>query len=276
MRDNKMDWAMPVMRMGYAGRGMTYVAIAGLSLWTIWKGGQAQGTSEALKSIETSPFGMFILVLIGVGLLCYTAWRVIDGIADLEEEGNDTKGLVARVGMVVTGLIHAAIGIAAISLVFGRNDGGGEGSRIAEFTQMIMSAPLGVWLVGAAGLATLGAGIYYLYKAWRRTYRQKLAANRFTTGWDTTLRFGVAAQGVVVSIIGGFLIYAFWTRDADQAGGMDKAFSWLQDQVYGQVLVTLLCFGLLAFALFLFVNARYRTVPRLSDPDIRSLADEFA
>ncbi len=275
MATDKMNWALPVMRLGYAGRGLTYLAIAGLSLWAIWQGGDAQGTSAALRQIETSPFGMIILLIIGAGLLSYTLWRVIDGVADLEEEGSDVTGIIGRTGMITTGLIHAAIGIAALALVFGRDSGDGGNSRIVQATETIMSAPFGVWLVGLAGLLTLGSGLYYLHKAWSRSYRQKLTANHFTTHWDGLLRLGVAAQGIVVTIIGVFLIYAFWVNDADQAGGLDQTFDWLSDQVYGQILVTFLCVGLLGFALFLFVNAAYRTVPRLSDPDIKSLADEL-
>lgn len=271
MAHSKMNWAIPVMRLGYAGRGVTYVAVAGISLWTIWQGGAAQGTSATLKSIETSPFGMLILSAIGIGLLCYTGWRVLDGIADLEEEGDDASGWIARGGMIVTGLLHAAIGFAALALVIGRGGESGDTSQIEQATRIVMAAPLGIWLIGAAGLATLGAGLYYLHKAWSQSYLTKLAANHFTTHWNGLLRTGVAAQGVVIIIISGFLIYAFWTHNPQQAGGLGQTFSWLSDQIYGQVLVTFLCLGLLGFALFLFVNALYRVVPRLSDPDLRTV-----
>ena len=276
MADRKLDWAMPVMRAGYAGRGFTYVAIAALSLYTIWQGGAAKGTSEALQTIETSPFGTFLLVLIGVGLICYTLWRVLDGALDLEDEGTDAKGLIARGGMIVTGLIHGALGLAALGIAFGSSSGGGDGSQIAEMTGTVMSAPFGIWLVGLAGLATVGAGIYYLHKAYTQSYREKLRGNHFTTHWNGALRAGVAAQGVTVTIIGAFLFYAALTANPDQAGGLEKAFGWLSQQVYGQVLVTALCVGLLAFAGFLFVNAVYRIVPRLSDPDVRNLAQALS
>lgn len=276
MTDSNMNWALPIMRLGYAGRAITYVAIAGLSLWAIWQGGEAQGTSAALKSIETSPFGMVILLAIGIGMLCYTTWRILDGVADLEDEGSDASGYLARAGMVVTGLIHAAIGFAAIALVMGRGGAGGDTSRIEQATQTIMAAPFGAWLIGAAGVITFGTGIYYLHKAWSKSYQTKLTANHFTTHWGSLLQFGVAAQGIVVIIISGFLTYAFWTHDPQQAGGLGQTFSWLGDQVYGQLLVTVLCLGLLSFALFLFVNALYRVVPRLSDPDLRTVSDAIS
>ena len=273
MTDQRMQWALPIMRLGYAGRGLTYVAIAGLSLWAIWQGGQAQGTSEVLEQIETSPMGAIVLMIIGVGLLCYTLWRLLSAWADLENYGQRADGLIARGGMITTGLIHAAIGIGAIILVFEGQEDDYQRSHIIRATEMVMAVPFGVWLVGIAGALTCGAGLYYLHKAWSQSYRDHLAANHFTSHWNRLLQAGVAAQGIVILIVSMFLMYAFWTHDPDQAGGLDKTFDWLAQQVFGQVLVTGLCFGLLGFALFLFVNARYRIVPGLSDPDLKSLAD---
>ncbi|MEJ6398193.1 DUF1206 domain-containing protein [Yoonia sp. 208BN28-4] len=272
MPDRKMNWAMPVMRAGYAGRGLTYLAISGLSLWTIWQGGDAQGTSEALKSLETSFGGQFALYIIAIGLLAYMGWRVLDGIADLEDYGRDGKGLIARGGMVVTGLLHGVIGIAAFAITATSSDGEGGPSRIQQATRMVMEMPLGVWAVGAAGAITVGAGIYYLRKAWTQSYRDKLEGNHFTTHWSPALQAGVAAQGLTVGTIGAFLLFAAVRHDPSQAGGLGEMFSWLSGEPYGRILVTLLCIGLLGFALFLFVNARYRIVDKLSDPDITTLS----
>ena len=271
MANSKMDWAMPVMRAGYAGRGLTYLAIAGLSLFTIWQGGQAKGTSEALGAIETSPFGMLTLALIGIGMICYMGWRLLDGFADLEDEGSDAMGLLSRAGQIITGLIHGVIGGAALAIAFRGGDSGGQ-SQIVKATETVMGLPFGILIVGIVGAMTAGAGLYYLKKAYRQSYRQSLAANHFTRNWSALLRAGVAAQGITVLIIGGFLMLAAWQVDPSQAGGLGQTFDWVSGQLYGRILVTLLCLGLLSFALFLFVNARYRVVPRLSDPDIATLA----
>lgn len=275
MSKSKPDWAMPLMRLGYAGRGLTYVAIAGISLWTIWRGGQAQGTSEALKTIETSPFGMVVLFAIGLGLICYMIWRVLDGVHDLEAEGEDATGWIGRAGMIVTGLLHGIIGLGAMLIAVGADDGGGGDSTIVTVTETVMSAPFGILLVGMAGAVTVAAGVYYLHKAYTQSYLQKLRDNHATRNWQPALRIGVAAQGVVVTIVGGFLILAAWRANPENAGGLEKTFNWLSGQVYGQVLVTALCVGLLAFAMFLFVNAVYRVVPGLKEGHIPRLADRL-
>ncbi len=263
MPNDDLAWAIPTMRTGYAGRGLTYVAVAGLSLWAVWHGGQAQGTSSTFAKLEHSIWGLAVLVLIGLGLLAYAVWRVTCAWYDLENRGDGGKGIVARAGQVTTGLIHGALGIGALLVAF-TPKGGDDQSALAKGAAWLMSKPGGVILVGILGLVTIGAGIYYLHKGWSGGYRKRLMANRFTTRWNPVLKGGVMAQGFVVCVVGVFLLIAAWQTDPGEAGGLDKTFNWLSGQVYGQVLVTILCVGLLAFALFCFVNAAYRIVPRVS------------
>jgi hypothetical protein len=173
--------------------------------------------------------------------------------------------------MVVTGVIHGALGVAALLIAFGTSGGGSGGSAVAEGTATVMAQPFGRWLVGLAGLATIGAGLYYLRKAWKEEYRQHLRANPATLRLNPVLKAGVAAQGVVVTIVGGFLVTAALQADASEAGGLDQTFGWLYGQPYGQVLVVLLCLGLLGFAFFCFVNAAWRVLPRVAGDDVETL-----
>ena len=77
---------------------------------------------------------------------------------------------------------------------------------------------------------------------------------------------------MVVGVVGLLFGFAAWQANPQQAGGTGEAFSWLSGQVYGQILVTGVCLGLLGFALFCFVNAAYRIVPKVSGPDVQTLA----
>ena len=273
MADSNLDWAMPVMRTGYAGRSLTYVIVAGISLYTIWLGGEAKGTSEALAEVERSPYGMILLSLVALGLFAYMVWRLVCAAFDLEEYGSDAKGIFARLGQAVTGLIHGALGALAILILTGSEDGGG--SSTAQYLNTVMGMPGGRLLIGAVGLVTAGAGIYYIHKGWSQSYRKHLRANHFTMNYNPVLRAGVAAQGATVLIIGFLILNAARTRDGSEAGGLDKAFGWLGEQAYGQALVTAMCVGLLGFALFLAVNAMYRIIPRIKDPDVMSVARQL-
>jgi hypothetical protein len=87
------------------------------------------------------------------------------------------------------------------------------------------------------------------------------------------LKAGVMAQGAIIAIIGLLFMFAAWRVDPGAAGGVGEAFSWLSGQIYGRFLVIAVCLGLVGFAVFCFVNAALRIVPKVSEPDLRSLAD---
>jgi hypothetical protein len=269
-----LSWSVPVMRLGYAGRGLVYVVVAGYSLYAIWRGGQAQGTQSALADLENTTGGGIVLFLIFIGMLAYAAWRVIDAIWDLDDHGSDAKGMTARVAVAVTGLIHLSIAGAAFSLLFagGGSGGGSDGSTLRSTLSALMEWPGGRFVVAALGLAVLAAAAAYAVKGWKQTYRRHLVANHFTTHWNGALRAGLFAHAAVIGIVGGLILYAAWQANPGAAGGMQDAFSWLTGQPYGRILVAVICAGLVGFALFCFVNAAFRVVPKVAGGSVETLA----
>jgi hypothetical protein len=270
-----IGWAITLMRVGYLGRGLVYLAVAGISLYSIWRGGQAQDTSSALGWLENTWGGGAVLFLILLGMLAYAIWRVVDAACDLEDYGSDAKGIVARLGMVVTGGIHLGIGVLAFSLLFGAGEAG-QGSSTPRYVGTVMQWPGGRWIIGLVAILILGAGAYYLRQGWQNEYRKHLRGNEFTTRWNSILKAGVMAHGLVIGVIGLLFLFAAWRSDPQAAGGVGEAFSWISNQVYGRFLVIAVCVGLVGFAIFCFVNAAYRIVPKASGPDIQSLADALA
>ncbi|WMS42250.1 DUF1206 domain-containing protein [Acuticoccus sp. MNP-M23] len=271
MKHQDLSWTIPVMRAGYAGRALVYLVVAGFSLWAIWHGGTAEGTSSALGRLEHSWWGMILLALIALGMASYALWRLIDTIFDLEDYGTEAKGLIARTGMLVTGMVHLAIGALAFSLLFS-NSSQGDGSTITKTLDAVLGMPGGRILIGAVGLIIIGAGFYYLHKAWQEKYRERLRANHFTQHWNPVLKAGVLAQGAIITVIGVLVLYAGIKADSSEAGGVGAAFSWISQQAYGQILVTLSCIGLLGFAVFCLVNAAYRIIPKIATGDVETLA----
>jgi hypothetical protein len=213
-----------------------------------------------------------VVTLIAGGMFAYAIWRCIDSFWDLEAYGASAKGLFARTGMVVTGTLHAGIGVLAITALGYRSSGDG-GKSILSST---MQTSWGPWVIGAAGVLTVGAGLYYIYKAISQSYRDNLQANHFTVHWNPLLMLGLCAQGLSIGIIGALIVYAAATVDASQAGGLGSAFEWLHQQSYGKFLAIALCLGLLCFSLFCFVNAAFRIIPKAADGSVRNLASQLS
>ena len=57
------------------------------------------------------------------------------------------------------------------------------------------------------------------------------------------VKAGPLGRGAVVGIVGLLFVYAAFDTNPERAGGVGAAFSWLSEQAYGQILVTLVCIG---------------------------------
>jgi hypothetical protein len=71
---------------------------------------------------------------------------------------------------------------------------------------------------------------------------------------------GYTAKGVAYGIAGVLFVVAAVNYDPEKARGLDAALSTLKDQAYGGILLTVIALGIAAFAIFCFVQARYRKV----------------
>lgn len=271
MTQANLDWALPVMRAGYSGRGLNYIIISVLSLLAIWRGSTPGGTSEAFQAVETEPWGVAVLVLTAIGLLAYALWRIAAGLFDLEDYGQDAKGIAARLAQGVSGVIHICLAIGVLTIIFAAGASEGDRSVIAEGTAWVMSMPFGRIMVAVVGAVLIGAGLYYVHKGITQKYMEELRATDLTLRLRPFLTAGMVAQGASILILGILFLLAAWQADPDEAGGLGEAFDWLREQPFGTTLVTALAAGLMAFALLCFINAIYRIVPRLRDDGIQSL-----
>ncbi|KZY29824.1 hypothetical protein A3731_05545 [Roseovarius sp. HI0049] len=269
MAEKAPYWVVPVMRTGYGARGAVYLVVGTLALMAAIFGGNAEGTTGALQQLKSQAWGVIALWGIGLGLLCFMVWRIIDAVMDLEAYGTGLKGVVARTGQFVTGVIHGALGVWAIALALGIGTGG-QGSK--SWTAKLLATEYGPWIMGLAGAAVVGTGIYYFYKAYSEKYKSHLKRTALMERLDPAAKVGLVAHGVAVALIGGFLIYAAVTASPEQAGGLGKAFDTVRQVAFGRILLILLTAGLIAFAVFCFIEAVYRIVPARAGPDVKTLA----
>jgi len=73
-------------------------------------------------------------------------------------------------------------------------------------------------------------------------------------------RLGYSARGIIYVVIGGFLIWAAIQFNPDAAVGMGDALDKVAQQPFGTWLLALVALGLMAYAGFAFVQARYRNI----------------
>ena len=83
-------------RAGYVAKATVYGIMGVLTFMAAFNmGGQKSSNLQVIEFLEKQPFGNALLVLIGLGLLCYSAWRFIQAIKDPENIGEDKEGNAA-------------------------------------------------------------------------------------------------------------------------------------------------------------------------------------
>ena len=254
-------------RFGYAAKGFVYGAIGILALMTAFSvgGGKTTGTSGALQSISQQPFGQILLILIAIGLVGYVIFRLVQAVNDPENKGSDAKGIFTRLGYLLSGIAYAGVAVNAALLAFGNSSSsGGSSSSKQDWTATVMQQPLGRWLVGIAGAVIIGIGFYRIYQAYKIKFRKKLNLSELDNKQEDWLvnisRFGIAARGVVFIMLGFFVVQAAHQSNPQKVKGLDGALYTLTQQPFGKVLLTLMALGLVAYAVYLLLQARYRRI----------------
>jgi hypothetical protein len=258
-------WVERLARVGYVAKGVVYAVVGVLAAQLAFgTGGQTTGTTGALHTIGSQPWGQGLLALTGIGLACYAIWRFVQGFLDPEHKGTDAEGIVKRLAYVGSGIIHGSLAITAFSLAAG-NGGGGGGGSTQSMTAELMSYPWGLWLVGLVGVVTLGIGLRQFYRAYEESFLRKwhtAAMSAEQRRWGTRAgRWGLSARGVVFVMMGFFFIRAAIQHDASEAIGLDGALAKLATTGFGPWVLGVVALGLVAYAVFCFVQARYRHFP---------------
>lgn len=268
VKDTASDWIVGLARVGYAAQGVVYVTIGVLAtMAALGSGGVLGGGREAIRQIGQQPFGQVLLTIIGVGLVGYVVWRLVQAVIDPDREGTDVKGLGKRAGFAVSGVIYALLAYTALSIAFGLPGSGTGGDSGQGWTAWLMSKPFGIWLVGIAGAVVVGVGIGQFYLAYTARFMRQFRTAGMSAKerrWAERVgRFGYAARGVTFSIIGGFLIQAAWQTDPQEAKGLGAAFQVVAQQPYGPWLLAIVALGFVAFGISRFFMARYRYFPAI-------------
>lgn len=257
-------WTVRLARLGYLAKGVVYAVVGVLALQVaLGHGGKTTDTKGALATIAEKPGGTVLLALVAVGLVGYVLWRVVQAWVDPDGKGTGAKGLVTRAGYLVSAGVHAVLAVAAFRLVLGAGGVGSHGDSSAQsWTARLMSEPFGRALVAVVGLVIAGVGVSQARKAWKEKFRATLRLEGLRPAqaeWAVRIsKLGILARGAVFVLMGAFLVEAALTANPRQAHGLDGALAKLADQPYGTVLLALAAVGLVAYAVYLAVVARYR------------------
>ena len=204
-----------------------------------------------------------LLVTLAIGFAAYALWRLAETIWPAGDDGF-LKRTAKRIGTLARSAIYAGLTYSALKIAFGSGGGESQNAKAHQATAQVLSWDNGKWIVVVAGGALVAAGLYNAYRG---------LTTKFTKHWDTArmsataLRWcervglvGLVARAIVFGLIGAFMIKAAVEYDPREAIGLDGALQKLANQAYGSWLLGLTAAGLVAYALFCLIEARYREV----------------
>jgi len=256
-------WIEGLGRFGYAAKGIVYVIIGGLALQTaLGQGGETTDQTGALTQIAEYPFGKFALAVMVVGLFGYALWQLARAVFDTDNHGSEAKGLLARAIYIGVAFVYGGLSYTALRIAMGVSGGQSSTASTQDWTAWLMGQPFGVWLVGLAGAAIIGNGLYQFVRAAKSNLTEDLyltdVGARHATLITRLGRAGYAARGVAFGTIGSLLIAAALHANPSEAQGLDGALATLAAQPFGVYLLGAVAAGLAAYGLFALVEARYR------------------
>lgn len=252
-----------LVRVGFLARGVTYGVIGAIALALAIGAGSAAATPNqqgALSLIASAPLGRVALVVIAAGLLTYALWKIGQGAFGHGPEGGGSPDLKQRVANIAGGVAYLAFFGVAVKVLAG--SGGSGSSQQKQAAAGVLGWPGGQVLVGIAGGVLIAVGVVQGFNAARAKFAEDIKLAQMT---DAEYRLfvalggiGLVARALVFALVGYFLIRTAVEFDASKALGVDGTLAEVHRQPYGPWLLALVAAGLIAFALFSCLEARYR------------------
>jgi hypothetical protein len=264
-RAAESTWLENLARAGLVARGLLYLVVAGLALQVAQGHREARADKQgALQTVVRQPMGRVLVLLLAVGFAGYALWRFVEAAVGPSGEPDSRKATFKRLGYAARGGLYTFFFASAVKLFLWSNESVAEQNAEVDMTARVLDWPGGTWLVQGVGLVVLGAGLYIGWRGLSGKFRKRLKAlemgpaiRRWVRGVGTV---GNVARMLVALMIGVFLIAAARQHDPGQAVGIDGALKRLADRPYGPTLLVLVAFGLAAYGLYSFAEARYRRV----------------
>ena len=251
-------------RIGLLAYGLVHLLVAWLAVQLAWGGGGGEADqSGAMATLAQTPVGKPLLWIIAVGLIALAVWQAAEALqwrGSLRMGGRQKKKALQKIGKAVAkAVVYAVLAITAIKFAVG--SGKSSAQQQQEGTAGVVGWPGGRFLVGIAAVILLCVGVVHIVKGVKKTFLKQIdladAPPKATRLITRVGQVGFPAKGIALAVVGGMFGYAAITFDPSKARGLDGAMRTILDAPFGEVLLTLVAVGIVAFGVFLFARARY-------------------
>jgi Domain of Unknown Function (DUF1206) len=252
-----------LVRTGFVARGVTYGLIGALA-FAIALGAGTRGATPnqqgALALIARSALGQAALVVICVGLLAYALWKFTQGVFGRGPEGGGGSRPFDRVANLAGGAVYLAFLAVAIRVLSGSS--GNSSGQERHAAAGVLGWPGGEIIVGVGGGVLMAISVYQLYEGlgggFARDEKRQRMGRAERRIFMLLGRIGLSARALVFGLVGFFLVRVAIDFNPHGGVGVDGALTRLRHAPLGPWVLGLVATGLIVFAAFSMLEARFR------------------
>ncbi|MDQ3365939.1 MAG: DUF1206 domain-containing protein [Myxococcota bacterium] len=265
--------ARPIARWGCVAIGTVYLLVGSLALVAL--SGRFTGHADEQRIIRVVlewPGGFLIIWAIVVGLAGYALWRIVEVFADPYEYGTAATGILKRLGVGLTGLGYGLVAYSAGAIALGPR-GTSESSEQQQQSLVadVLAWPGGAWWVGAAGVIVIGFGGVQYWMIAKRSYAVEIDLKRRSRAVRVVIHVlawaGYAARGIILGVLGYFLVRSAVTHDPTAVGDTDTAFDFIGGGVAGDTAFFFVALATAGYGIFMYLSAAFYRFERDAEPN---------
>jgi hypothetical protein len=263
-------WGERALRVGIASRGVVFVVLAYLvariALGALGDGGTSKAASGpgVAEAIGAQTGGRLVLVLLGVGLLLYAVFSLLEAVR--ENDSSNVKRWGKRARSVWQMAVYASFGV--LCIVKAASLGGSSGSsshsnrQQEQWSARVLRWPAGWFWLGLLGVVLFVIAGAQVYGCLRRHFMKDLDQVRMSERMRrAAVAIGVAGhlgRAAAFALVGWFVLQAAIENDPQKGRGVDGSARMLASSSGGPALLWALAVGLALFGIHQFVEARFR------------------
>jgi hypothetical protein len=242
-------------RLGFAAVGALYIAVGLLAARVAFFGarGGVAGVPGTLRFLLRLPGGDWIVISLSIGLGGFAILR-------FSQAWSRRRRVLARGGHALAGVGYAALAWSAVRLLLPLGHTQDRSPR-AE-AAWLLSHSWGRTGLETAGVIVVGVGLFEIYQAWSGRLKERFAKSRLSVSAarfaTRSARFGLAARGVVLLVIGYFLIRSVKDFDPGEVREMGGALRTLSRSPLGPAAMGVVALGLVGYGFYMWVLAVFQ------------------
>lgn len=201
--------------------------------------------------------GKVVIWVILTGTICYIFWRIYEAITDPYNYGHNASGISKRIGIALSTVADILIVYSAITVLLGTSgsDAAGQPTEQRELVANILQKEGGKFYILVVGSIVIITSLIQFFYGVTKGYAERLKIDYFKDWQRKAIHLlawiGYFSRGIIIGIIGFFLIKAAVADDARHVVNTDKAFDYIGDEV-GHIFFILIALGTICYSLFMF------------------------